>query len=147
MEIQEAKEEKMTEAVAAIGLAIQLFTTSDTVLLARAIGWEAPTWATQDRRSVASVIRYRMIDRQQTLREVLFDPGQFCVVPLLLEDPPEMGELFILAEEALAWDLEDLPVAASHFWSPVFATGPPYWADEAHRVEIPGTIHQFYSLD
>lgn len=137
----------MTEAIAAIGFAIQLFATPDNTLLARAIGWEAPPWAVQDRLYVASVIRYRMIDRQQTLREVLFDRGQFCVVPLLIEDPPGMVTLLPLAEEALAWGLETLPIRASHFWSPASRTVPPYWADEGRRVEVPGAIHQFYLLD
>lgn len=117
-----------------------------TILLARVIGWEA-AWAEQDRRGVASVIRYRMIVRGQSLEEVLYAPGQFSTAYLLDRNPPDMTELFPLAIEALQWDLESLPVQASHFWSPTILSRPPYWADSSLEVIVEGTVHRFYCLE
>lgn len=121
--------------------------TTKLVLLARAIGWEAPPWAATDRSLVASVIRYRMLARDLSLEDVLFAPYQFQVAPLLNKDPPDMPQLMTLAGKAMGWQLDNLPVRASHFWSPKMLDQPPFWADTQREVEVDdGAIHRYYLL-
>lgn len=115
-------------------------------LLARAICWEAPDWAAQDRVYVASVIRTRSLSRGQSVKEVLFAPGQFSVSHLLDQDPSDIEGCWALAKEAYTWSWEDLPVIADHFWSPAYLDGPPFWALPEYEVETPGSIQRFYWL-
>jgi hypothetical protein len=114
-------------------------------MLARAIGYEAPSWAAQDRPFVAAAIRHRMLARDLTVGEVLLAPGQFPVAPLLDADPPgeDMAVLIGLALDAL---LDGEPLAVSHFWSPVYLDGPPSWARDEWLVQTAETVHRFYIL-
>ena len=99
-------------------------------MLARAIGYEAPAWAAQDRPFVAAAVRHRMLARDLTVEEVLLAPGQFSVAPLLGADPP--GEdMAALVELALGALLDDEP---------------PPWARDEWLVETAGTAHRFYLL-
>lgn len=115
-------------------------------LLARAICWEAPGWAAQDRPYVAAVIRTRMLQGGLAVEEILFSPGQFSVAHLLERDPPGIEQCLPLAAGAYDWTWEDLPIIADHFWSPVYLSEPPAWASPECEVEAPGTIHRFYYL-
>ena len=114
-------------------------------MFARAIGYEAPSWAIQDRPFVAAAVRHRMLARDLTVGEVLLAPGQFSVAPLLDADPPgeDMAILMDLAADAL---LDDEPMAISHFWSPAYLDEPPSWAKEEWLVKTGGTAHRFYLL-
>jgi len=114
-------------------------------MFARAIGYEAPSWAAQDRPFVAAAIRHRMLARDLTVEEVLLASGQFSVAPLLDADPPgeDMKVLVNLAIDAL---LDADPLAVSHFWSPVYLDEPPSWAMDEWLVETGDTVHRFYLL-
>lgn len=114
------------------------------ILFARAIGYEAPAWAAQDRLYVAACIRYRMVSRDLSVEQVLFAPHQFSVAHLLDHDPPgeDMTALVRLAIDAL---LDDGPLAISHFYSPLYVDAPD-WARDEWLVETDGTVHKFYLL-
>lgn len=113
------------------------------ILLARAIGFEAPAWASQDRPYVAACIRYRM-GQDLTVQQVLFAPHQFSVAHLLDHDPPgeDMTPLVRLAIDTL---MDDDPLPISHFYSPLYVDAPD-WARDEWLVETGGTIHKFYLL-
>ena len=116
-------------------------------MLARLIGYEAPDWAKADQPYVAAVVRYRMLVLGKSLTEVLFAPHQFSTAYLLDEDPPEdVGSLLLLSEEALFWELEEFPIVATHFYSPIYMETPPFWANEACRVDAPGALMHYYLL-
>lgn len=114
------------------------------ILFARAIGYEAPAWASQDRPYVAACIRYRMVSRDLTVHQVLFAPHQFSVAHLLDHDPSgeDMTALVSLAIDTL---MDDDPLAISHFYSPLYVDVPS-WARDEWRVETGETVHRFYLL-
>lgn len=115
------------------------------ILLARAIGYEAPTLlAPNDQPYIAACIRYRMVSRDLSVEQVLFAPGQFSVAYLLDHDPP--GEdMTILVNLAIDTLLDDDPLSVSHFYSPLYVDAPD-WAREEWLMETDGTVHKFYLL-
>jgi len=137
----------IAEVTTTIALMLLLITTPDRVLLARAIGHEAPRYlATEvDAEAVASVIMFRAICHGQLIREVLFAPGQFSTATLLDTDPVDVDFYLALADRAKQWEsIEDLPVVASHFHAPM--DSPPFWAKQEYQVEVPGTVQLYYLL-
>lgn len=135
----------MGQVLAKVGKAIAIAAALPQItLMARAICWEAPIWASADRPLVAAVIRYRMLDRNQTLEEVLYAPYQFSVAHLLESEPEGLEACVAVATQAYFWQVEDLPILADHFWSPVYMAEPPDWAESMQEVEVPGdVVHRF----
>lgn len=122
------------------------FNLSSVVLLARAIGYEAPTaWAKQDQPLVAACVRCRMMILDLSVQDVLFQPGQFSVAHKLDQNPPgeDMTRLIRLALDVLTSD--DL-VPVSHFYSPKYLSDPPSWARDEWSVSTPGAVQRYYLL-
>jgi hypothetical protein len=56
------------------------------------------------------------------------------------------GELLWLSSVALIWDYDDLPLKASHFYSPLLID-PPAWAEPAFEVILGDAVQRYFLLD
>jgi len=116
------------------------------LLFARVLGWEV-LGHEADATYVASVIRYRMLARDLTVEEVVLAPHQFSVAHMAYRDPPNLADVWPVAASAIDWEADDLPVKASHFWSPLYLEEAPFWAAPELEVAVPaGLEHRYYRL-
>lgn len=114
--------------------------------VAYTVGWETMGAEETDAYSVTATIVRRARCRRLTFSQVVREPGQFQVAPLLDRPPPNLRLVLPRVVEALQEPPLDLP-QVDHFWSPLLLDQPPYWALEEHEVVVPGSAHRFYKLD